>query len=269
MSNTESEKTSVSFSRYPKDLAEKVLKINFDQFLKRQIFDAKKFVDVRQPPPEIFDKVFAGLVKLLRVHYYPHGLLTEGSIYPYTTAFLTPIIHQVMREEGAVLKIKIEEIDSANLLLENSTGQVDLIIQYLDELNSKQTHLIVVETNGSIDVACLQGMLYMLRAFELNASERRTEQDAKKADHLIYCICTDGVRMNIISYDGTKFEILDKRTVMFAEMGRKEIREETNEAGEKVEKEIYTYKDAWIAQFSEMVSIVYSCLRCAVKKVKE
>ena len=211
---------------------------------------------------------------LRRVHAYPNAFQFERSIYPYVNAFLEPIVYQVMREEGAVLMIKNEEklsekIDSANLLLENSTGQVDLIIQYLDELNSKQTHLIVVETNGSIDVACLQGMLYTLRVFELNASERRTEQDAKKADHLIYCICTDGVRMNIISYDGTKFEILDKRTVMFAEMGRKEIREETNEAGEKVEKEIYIYKDAWVAQYSEMVSIVYSCLRCAVKKVKE
>ena len=269
----------IAFNKdYPIEKAEKVLRIrSIQQFIKGQIYEADDFVTMLKMPPNLAEKVFMELASQLSVHRFPSAL-RESCVNLFLNGFLGPIVIQVISEVGEELFVDSDVLidpDSSMEYPENSSGWADFVMQYQGKLNLEITHLVIIELKeGSIDIAYIQCMLYMLRAFELKypneqaQSQPNENSSNKKPERLIYGLCTNGVHMNAISYDGQKFKMLFQRIILIPGMDKEEKRTVERD-GKPVEELYYKHKDLWIERHSEMVQIVYSCLMKAVQLNKE
>lgn len=255
---------SVSFNNYPIKLAEKVLKIGpYDDFLEEQISPTCEFIDLCKPPSELYEQVFHGLANVLKSTPFPKESRLEGNVSDFVYAFLNPIVQCVEKEVNAKLLLKFkgilpEKADSAIELLENSSADVDYIIQHNDGLNSKRTYLVIVEIkSGIISLAYLPCMLRMLRAFELNFKSE--PNSPKSPERLVYGICTNGVHMTVISFNGNFFRMLFPRIIMFPSM-KKTAKRTVTRGDQTIEEMYFEYEADWLEKYSEMVDVIYSCL---------
>lgn len=175
-------------------------------------------------------------------------------------AFLGPIVDRIREEFNVGADQLVVECDSYLLkkvdpsFLEDSFGKMDMVVQYHNSI--QLTHLVVVESK-TIDADSYQHlMLNLLRAYDLN--------DEKLP---LYGFCTNAVDWNVIKYDGQEFSMLFKRTVMFPQMDKRD--ERLNDLGQ-TEKNDFKYRQYWLDKgYSEMVGIIYSCLRVQMTNAKE
>lgn len=249
-------------SNYPRDPAEKVLKIaNFQDYLKNQEIIPEEFVDLIKPPAYVYDLVYQGLAVASGSNDFPSSMNKKSKLNRFVRAVLQPIVGLINRQfPGWNLQVHDDSVlpkNADSCIPLDSIGKMDYVIQYSKRVTTRvTTRLMVVETkSGNIDVeAYQQCMIHLLAAYELNKDKLP-----------LYGFCSNAIDWNVIKYDGNKFRMLFKRTVMIPRMEVLADRISDDDGPW-----VYKYKQYWLdGGYPKMIDIIYSCLKGQMTRVQE
>lgn len=250
---------------------------NYDEFIDNQVVRASEFVHPLRQSTELRKKVYKSLAYVQSTSTFPYESQDEQDVSMFIYHFFRPIVRRVGKEMNVKLLLQGQHIldpcpaCSAIKLLSQSKGVVYFIFQPKLQKTGYRIHLVVTEVKtGCLENGYLQGMAYAVRAHELNFPKKKDgnsdkdkpdskqQPEANAPKRLIYVICTNGVRMTVMSFDGESFKMLFQRIVMCPKMYEEEKCPvtESNKIGEKY----FKYAAHWLEMYSEMVDVVYSCL---------
>lgn len=243
---------------YPRDQAEQVLKIGYwKSFLSKQEILPEEIVHLVEPPAALYEKVYNHLAATSIMHPFPSSLNGTINLSPFVLNLLCPIVVEINEQ----FKSCDLEVDSDCVLprnnhsfLPNQFGNVNFVNQ--NSKGGQLTRLVVVESHILDSEALQLCMLCLLRAYKMNGDKLP-----------LYGFCSSAIDWNVIKYDGNKFRMLFKRTVMIPRMHERV--ERMNDDG-LLEKGEYEYKQYWLDEgYSKMVAIIYSCLNDQMTRVGE